>query len=386
MFPDLQSLAFSRSGRSSRSSSWDRTGANTDSVRVEPGESHDLLLCRGSGMVQHIWITVNSESLLYPRELVLTMHWDGADSPSVSAPLGDFFGLGHGRVAPYASAPFTVVTGGRPQQRNLAAFNCWLTMPFGSGARISLRNDGDTPVTHLYYYVDFVELPEPPEGALRFHAHYRQERPTGASIDLASSSWQEVSALTNIGGTGNYLLLDTVGRGHYLGCTLSVDHLNPIPGGGWFGEGDDMFFIDGRPGAARTPRPESAPGANDAWPPTLHGTGTEDYFCAAWGYPAHHHATPYHGVTLAGVADGEPCDYAGKWSMYRFHLTDPVLFESALRMSIEHGHANCHADDYSSVAYWYQTPLARDLPPLPPLSERLPRDERDSLAHYLRTR
>ncbi len=386
MTASLEGLARAREGRSLRSSSWDRTGANTDSVAIGPGETHDLLAVEGAGTVRHIWLTVNTESRLYPRELVLRMYWDGSETPSVEAPLGDFFGLGHGRVAPYSTLPFTVVTGGKALAANRTAFNCWFAMPFAEGAWVSVTNEGEEPVTHFYYYVDFVELDVQPDDALRFHAHYRQERPTEASVDLAHTDWRRMAALKNTNDAGNYLLLETSGRGHYVGCTLSIDNLNPIPGGGWFGEGDDMFFIDGRPGLGDAPRSESGPGANDAWPPTLHGTGTEDYFCAAWGYPAHRHATPYHGVTLAGIGDGEAMDYAGKWSMVRFHLTDPVLFERTIRVSIEHGHANCHASDYSSVAYWYQTPLAEGLPALPGVAERRPWGDLESLSSYLKTR
>lgn len=388
MLNDLNSLMFLRPGRRMRSSSWDRSGANEDSVKLSPGATHDLLKIDGAGIIRHIWLTVNAESQLYPRELVLRMYWDGNAMPSVEAPLGDFFALGHGRVAPFSSLPLTVVTGGKSAELNLAAFNCWFPMPFAEGARITVTNDADTPVSHFYYYVDYEELPQGPHEALRFHAHYRQERPTAGEINLAdvAADWKTVSATPNSDGQGNYLVLDTKGHGQYIGCTLSVDHLNPIRGGGWFGEGDDMIFIDGRPGLGGFSRSESSPGANDAWPPTLHGTGTEDYFCAAWGYPAHQHATPFHGVTLAGVGDRETLDYAGKWTMYRFHVPDPIMFEQSLRVTIEHGHANCHSDDYSSVAYWYQLPLATGLPSIPVLSERLPLSDLASLRQYLQTR
>ncbi|MFD1906491.1 DUF2961 domain-containing protein [Paenibacillus rhizoplanae] len=92
---------------------------------------------------------------------------------------------------------------------------------------------------------------------------------------------QKVYELKNLTGDDNYVLMDAVGEGHYVGCNLSIDHLNPMPGFSWPGEGDDMFFIDGEP-----------------WPPRLHGTGTEDYFCAAWGYPSGKYDSPYHGISL----------------------------------------------------------------------------------------
>lgn len=382
----FDALTRPRPGRRLRSSTWDRSGANADFVRIDPGASHDMLDVQGAGVIRHIWITAHTRSINYPREVVIRAYWDGFDTPSVEAPLGDFFGCGHAKIVPFTSAPLTVVTGNRPQQFNLAAFNCWFAMPFAAGARITVTNEGAEQITNFYYYVDYDELPALPEDTLRFHAHYRQQRPTPAQHDLASLTWQEMAALPNLSDEHNYRILETRGRGNYVGTVLSTDHLDPVPQGGWFGEGDDMFFIDGRPGLGSEPRPESAPGANDAWPPTLHGTGTEDYFCHAWGYPAHHHAAPYHGVTVTGVRHGEALEYAGKWTTYRFHIADPVMFEESLRVSIEHGHANCHANDYSSVAYWYQWPLAQGLPPLPPVEKRLPLSEIESVRSYLRNR
>jgi hypothetical protein len=383
----LRDLVFPLAGRRARSSSWDRSGANADHVVVESGASHALLDTAGAGVVTHLWITVNTENPTYLRDVVLEMYWDGQESPAVAAPLGDFFALGHARMASVTSLPITVVAGGASGARGMGALNCWFQMPFSAGARVVVRNQGDLPLTHLFYYVDYDELPAPPATPLRFHAHYRQERPTVADFDLAApdASWGRMASEPNLGGRGNYVLLDTQGDGHYVGCTLSVDHLNPIQSGGWFGEGDDMIFIDGRPGHGAPPKPESAPGTNDAWPPTLHGTGTEDYFGAAWGYPAGVQHTPFHGVSLAGEPERTPLEYAGKWTMYRFHLADPVRFERAIRVTIEHGHANCHADDYSSVAYWYQTPGAA-LPAMPPAAQRRPRSDRESLRAYLRTR
>lgn len=383
----LRELVFPREGRRARASSWDRRGANDDHVVVGPGEAHALLDVAGAGVVTHVWITVNTENPNYLRDVVLEMTWDGHAHPAVVAPLGDFFCLGHARMASVTSLPITVVAGGTSGAKGMGALNCWFAMPYARGARIVVRNEGELPLTHLFYYVDFEEHDTPLATPLRFHAHYRQERPTAADVDLADphADWARVTAVANLDGRGNYVLVDTAGAGHYLGCTLSVDHLDPIRSGGWFGEGDDMIFVDGRPGHGAPPTPPTTPDANDAWPPTLHGTGTEDYFCAAWGYPAGVQHTPFHGVTLMGEPERTPLEYAGKWTMYRFHLADPVRFERALRATIEHGHANCHADDYASVAYWYQTPRAA-LPALPPASARRPRSDRESFRAYLRHR
>jgi len=384
----LNSLIHPQTGRRCRSASWDPTGGNADFRTIDPGATLDLLDVSGAGTVKHIWLTVNTENRNYLRDLVVEMRWDGSEHPAVATPLGDFFALGHARATSVTSLPITVVAGGRSGALNMAAFNCWWQMPFATGARISVRNEGEAPVSHFYYYVDYDELPGGSPTPLRFHAHYRQERPTEATIDLSrdDADWSDVMKLRNPSAEGNYVILDTEGSGHYVGCLLNIDHINPIRSQGWFGEGDDMIFIDGRPGPGAPARPESAPGANDAWPPTLHGTGTEDYFGAAWCYPASQHNTPFHGVSIAGETEGKILEYGGKWSMYRFHVTDPVGFESSVRVTIEHGHANCHADDFSSVAFWYQTPRTTPLPPLPPAAERKPLTDKESLAGFLKTR
>ncbi len=120
----------------------------------------------------------------------------------------------------------------------------------------------------------------------------------------------------------------------------------------WYGEGDDMIFIDG-----------------EAWPPSLHGTGTEDYFNTAYA-PAIKFDAPYHGVTLPGGPN-----WSGKISLYRFHIEDPIHFKRSIRVTIEHGHGNHRSDDYSSTAYWYQLEPHAPFPALPPVEQRLPRDD-----------
>jgi hypothetical protein len=187
-----------------------------------------------------------------------------------------------------------------------------------------------------------------------------------ATIDLAGPAGRTplVHEQVNLDGRENYVLLEADGRGHYVGCVLSIDHLNPIPGFSWFGEGDDMIFIDG-----------------ESWPPSLHGTGTEDYFGAAWGFPSGKYDGPYHGISLAGPTSG-PLAYSGKWTIYRWHIEDPVCFERSIRVTIEHGHANCHANDYASVAYWYQREPHRPFPPLLTVGQRLPLPDQESLKRF----
>lgn len=364
----LRNLVYPRQARSRRVSSWDRTGRNRDFVQVGPGETLVMADIQGSGCINHIWITVNAEDPLYLRQVVLRMYWDGEEEPSVESPLGDFFGVGHAQVSHYSSLPLNMVTGGEHIQARRAAMNCFFAMPFVSGARITLSNQSDKPLLHFYFYVDFEERAVDPE-VLRFHAQWRRELPTQGPVDLgeAGMDGRQVDELANLDGRWNYVILDAEGQGHYVGCVLSIDHLNPIPGSCWFGEGDDMIFIDG-----------------EAWPPSLHGTGTEDYFCAAWGFPSGRYHWPYHGISLAGPTEG-PLAYSGKWTVYRFHVEDPICFGKSIRVTIEHGHANCHANDYSSVAYWYQSEPHRPFPPLLPAGQRLPLPDVESLRRFCRT-
>jgi hypothetical protein len=118
--------------------------------------------------------------------------------------------------------------------------------------------------------------------------------------------------------------------------------------------------------------------------PSIVGAGTEDYFCAAWGYPGGFNSMPYHGISLAGATD-PAAPYSGKWTMYRYHLEDPVMFTKSIRVTIEHGHGNVHASDYSSVGYWYQTEPHAPFPPLLPAAQRLPIPDRESLRRYWKT-
>jgi hypothetical protein len=354
----LGGLAHVKTSRSRRSSSWDTSGGNRDFKVVAPGETFVLADIEGAGRIEHIWMTTRCYSEKYLRKLVLEMFWDGEDNPSVRAPLGDFFGVGHATCTHYVSLPLSMVFGPRrgPKGPFAAAMNSYFPMPFGTSARIQLRNESDQPIENLFYYVDYQLTDEPiPDDVARFCAYYRQEKPTSPVVhtsDLENPAPWDLPG-SNLTGDENYVILDAVGKGHFVGCVLSIDNFNASNQQfSWPGEGDDMFFIDG-----------------EQWPPSLHGTGTEDYFGAAWGFPSGAYAGPYHGISLAS----SPQEHFGLWSMYRFHIEDPVRFEKSLRFSIEHGHANDQGNDYSSVAYWYQVlPHAEHLD-LPSVDDRLPR-------------
>ncbi|PKO18044.1 hypothetical protein CVU37_06895 [candidate division BRC1 bacterium HGW-BRC1-1] len=349
----LGGLATPRNYRSRRFSSYDTTGANRDWVVVPAGEKKALAQIDGPGIIKHIWMTVNCTDPLWPRALVLRAYWDGEESPSIEAPIGDFFGVGHGKVANYMSLPMNMVSGGATLDRNQAAMNCFLPMPFRKGARIEVENQSGSEVQALYYYIDYEEHDSLPEDTLTLHAWWNRENLT-QGMTRFDQDYDELFVKTcNITGEGNYDVVKATGRGHYIGCTLhirNVQYNNTVHT--WFGEGDDMIFVDG-----------------EAWPPALHGTGTEDYFCAAWGFPSGAYDGPFHGISLAGNKE----DWSGEWSMYRWHLESPVTFTKSIRVTLEHGHANTRWDDWSSVGYWYQAEPHAAFDSLLPEEKRRPR-------------
>jgi hypothetical protein len=362
----LADLARLRPFRRGRLSSWDRTGGNLDALRIDPGATTSLGEIAGAGCVKHLWVTMTTLPA-EPHELcktVLRMYWDGESSPSVEVPLGDFFGIGFGLRRNFASLPLQM----SPQDGK--GMNCWFPMPFATGARFEAENQGENPVI-LFYYVDYEAYADLDPELARFHALWRRENPTagtarkagytrrdyrldekrpvGAGLGLGGP-WSD----PNLSGNENYTLLGVRGRGQYVGCVLNIDVFEQQVND-WYGEGDDMIFVDG-----------------ESWPPRLHGTGTEDYFNAAF-CPKQEFSAPYHGITVYSGSEAWP--WGGKNSMYRFHVEDPIRFEESIRVTIETGHNNALANDYSSTAYWYQSERRDPLPALSPVEARLPRPD-----------
>lgn len=337
----LRGLANARNSRSRRVSSYDTAGGNADAKNIPPGETLTLAQMDGAGVINHIWFTISHDDMLYPRKMIVRMYWDGEENPSVECPVGDFFGVGHGKVNHYVAQALNMITNPRTHPLN-AAMNCFFPMPFANGAKITMTNESESPVLAMYYYIDYEEIDRLGEEALRFHACWNREKNT------AGPGASEETRLINLDGKENYVILDAEGRGHYVGCNVSIDNTD----GNWPGEGDDMIFIDG-----------------EGWPPSLHGTGTEDYFCAAWGFPSGEYAGPYHGISLIE----DPAEFTGKMTIYRHHIEDPVVFSKSIRVTMEHRHGNAGQDDWSSVGYWYQAEPHRPFAKILPVEERLPR-------------
>ncbi len=310
----------------------DWRNTNGDAITIAAGETAVIADLQGPGTITHIWFTISHAVAGYPRLLTLRMYWDGEEHPSVECPVGDFFVIGNGMDRAFESIPVMVSSEGR-------ARNCYWPMPFRRSARITVTNDSSVDCRRFFYYVDWRKHDSLPADAAYFHAMYRQEFPCVMGR--------------------NYLIADIEGRGHYVGTVQSVYHSDD----GWYGEGDDFWFIDGEE------------------EPSLRGTGTEDYFCDAWGF--REFDGPFYGVPV-----WEGRERGARGTAYRFHLTDPVPFRKSLRVDIEHkGSARLpdgknngfiERDDLmSSVAFWYQLEPHKPWPALPPGPDRLPATTRD---------
>jgi hypothetical protein len=296
-------------------------------LKPKAGETVTLMDVDGPGVIQHIWMVAGSgrPRLGFGRGCVLRFYWDGEETPSVEVPMTDFFAVGHDLFARVDSVAVIV--------NPLAALSCYWPMPFRRHARVTFTNESKKDLPGLPFQITYIET-EVADQAGYFHAQWRR-----AVTDRASP---------------DYAILDGVqGHGQYVGTFLAWTQLSD----GWFGEGEIKFYIDG-----------------DQDFPTICGTGTEDYFCGSHGFPEVY-STAYVGNTLDHKGeDGPP-----KWSLYRWHIMDPVCFEEDLRVTIQalgwwpNRRYQPLADDIASVAYWYQTEPHASFPRLPALEERWPR-------------
>lgn len=291
-----------------------------------------LMDVNGPGVIQHIWMVPDDAGFLYHgRGCVLRIYWDGETSPSVEVPLTDFFAIGHDMFALVNSLPVV--------DNPSSALNSFWPMPFHKHARITVTNDSDRDEGLLAYQITYTEGPVPSNAAY-FHAQYRQ------------GSW----AMQN-----PYVIVDGVkGKGQYVGTLLEVLQTDDV----WFGEGEVQFYLDG-----------------DTNYPTISGTGTEDYFLFSYGFPQVR-STLYSGVTLKeGVRAGDVGGTKGaKWTMYRWHIMDPIKFQEDFRITIQGLGGLKHQtvpgfvkrrDLLRSVAYWYQTEPHAAFPHLPSYTDRI---------------
>jgi D-arabinan exo alpha-(1,3)/(1,5)-arabinofuranosidase (non-reducing end) len=316
----LDSLPVLKDFQAHRITSADPAGGNQDWRDLAPGQTLVLAEIRGPGCIVHFRDNITSREPHHLQWHVLRMFWDDEPQPSVEVPVGDFFDEGFGFSEKFSSALMCIDQ--RPGgPTNSAAFgaarNCYIPMPFARSARITVTNEGQESSRH-WFEVNYRSYEKPLSNEAYFHAQYRQGTPPPA---------------------GPYLILDAQGRGHLLGCALSVKNND----GGWWGEGDEIVYIDGQA--------------------AMHGTGSEDYFCESYGLRAG--CFPYFGVTLL----------QGPFvSAYRWHVPDPVPFQKSIRFLIEQGNGTPpfrSGNDYFSVAYWYQTEPHAPFPKLPSAEQRI---------------
>ena len=322
------------------------------------GEARVLAEVAGtSGMIRRIWVTIGDRSPLRLRGLRLDFYWDGADTPAISAPLGDFFGQGLGRPIQFESALFS-----NPEGRS---FNCCVPMPFRTDMKVVLTNEIGPDLGGIYFDVDYTIGDRHADDVLYLHACWRRENPTRMQDDYA-------------------FLPKVSGRGRFLGVHVGVIPDAEAYDRTWWGEGECKFYLDG-----------------DTEYPTLSGTGTEDYIGTAWGQGQY--ANLYQGCHLAG---GEKFQYC----FYRLHLPDPIYFHTDIRVTMQQigcwgpdqvaafekqgrqlikagpGLANVdmkaaadaggyglfeRRDDWSSCAYFYLDRPINDLPPLAAAETRI---------------
>ncbi len=335
----LSGLAFVGQGRSRAVTSANPDpNSNKDRIGVvEPGKTVTLADITGPGVITHIWLTFNEARANWleangsarPDEIVLRMYWDGAAAPAVETPLGDFFAAGFGVRREIRSVPMQVESGD--------GYNVFFPMPFHTRALITITNESSKNIRSFYYHIDYLEDVDLSDKAAYFCAQYEQEFPEKTG--------------------GDYLILDAQGQGQYVGTVMSARARSPL----WFGEGDAKFYVDGET------------------QPTIQGTGTEDYFLMAWGL--NEALFPYFGCTyMSAGAD----DLGVRYSLYRWHIADPVRFTKSLRFEIEHkgwisadetesgkieGHVE-REDDIATVAFWYQVGQPKRYTELPPLAQR----------------
>lgn len=332
----LPAYARRQTHKSLKQSSYDRTGGNSDRWPIAPGATLEVFRSTGPGIITHIWFTIAAPSNMHLKELVLRAYWDDNTKPSVEVPVGDFFGLNLGNYTVYQSAFLNC--------SSVKALNAYFAMPFRKSALLTITNQGKQAVGSFYSNIDYQLVSALPQDSLYFHAQYRQSTPN-TTVKFAQGE-KEI----NLDGSKNYVFAETRGAGHLMGVTMGVLQNSE----NWFGEGDEMIFID------------------DEKNPAITGTGTEDYICGAWDFGGRDGAVPFAHLYNGAQFIQTPEHGGGRYLMYRWHADNPVTFNRYLKHTIEHGHANDRGDNFYTVCYWYQTEPFTDFPTLPPVEQRVP--------------
>jgi len=299
------------------------------SVVIKKHTTYTIAEIDGSGAVQHIWMTPTGNW----RYSIIRFYWDDETTPSIEAPVGDFFCLGWGKFAPITSLAVVANPG--------SGLNCYWPMPFRKKCRITMENIDNEDMV-LYYQVDYT-LTDVPKDAGYLHAQFRRVNPLPFKKD--------------------FVIVDSIkGKGQYVGTYMAYGSNK----NGWWGEGEIKFFMDG-----------------DTEFPTINGTGTEDYFCGAYDFDTHkknkagvdisnytEFSGPYTGLPQVIRGDGH-YEIAQRFGLYRWHITDPIRFEKDLKVTIQDlgwhndGRYMPLQDDIATTAFWYQVEPHAPFPKLP---------------------
>lgn len=316
--------------KSKRVGSYDKTGGNGDCLNgIKNGQKETIMDVKGAGVISHIWITIApGADALNRNDIIIRMYWDGNTFPSVESPIGPFFGNGWNETYNFVSAPLAVSPGSGK------SYISYFAMPFSDGAKIEIENQSGRDIKAFYFNIDYVEMKKLPENTGRFHAWYNHE--VTEALPEGENEWGTLGEQgKNTTGKDNYVFADIKGKGQFVGVNYYVN----CPSTMWYGEGDEMIFIDG----------ETLP--------SITGTGTEDFFNTSW-CPKELFQHPYFGYPRVNNETG----WLGHTHVYRFFISDPFYFDKSGKFTIEHGHNNNLTLDLASVAYWYQekaSPLLR---------------------------
>lgn len=310
----------------------------TKKLRVAPGETATLAELTGAGIIDSFHLKIGPADTGLLRSTLLKMRWDKDRRDAVDCPVGDFFGNGFSRV-PYRSLLMGLTDEG---------YYSYFSMAFSSQALLRIVNEDPDREVEVDCTIVYRKTGGMPDNVGHFHAKWRREEVTAVNMTSHNKT-----------GDYNYRILDIRGQGRYVGANLNVFNRNLV----WWGEGDPMIFVD-----------------NEVWPPSIHGTGTEEYFNDGWGFHQYIRAVgadpdrkqqnviPVSGVLLPGIAYPGNC-YGGN-AVFSFHLADSVPFRERILVTVEHGMANDLTNDYASTAYWYARPGGRDFFVMRPANER----------------
>ncbi|HEX8381920.1 MAG TPA: glycoside hydrolase family 172 protein [Sphingomonas sp.] len=248
---------------------------------IAAGASHVLADIRDAGIIDRMWMTIDDRSPERLRALVLDIYWDGAATPAVSVPLGDFFLHGAGEMRPMETDLLSSAEG--------RSFISYIPMPFRRGARVVMRNESDKQLNLLFFDINHRRVAVQPADAMYFHAWWTRDRATRI-------------------GDAHDVLPRLSGRGRFVGASFTV-LTNPVYEKSWWGEGEVKIALDG-----------------DGDTSSLIGTGAEDYIGTAWGQGAF--INRYQGAPVSDEA-------AGRWTFYRFHVPDPIFFDRDVKVELQ---------------------------------------------------